>query len=65
MRCQQFDQVGLVGDDIHRPSLNRGKNPGMEIFDLVRHSNILADALTCCKGARVKPNVRVKPAPAA
>ena len=65
MRCQQFNQVGVVCEDIHRPSLDRGKNLGMEVLDLVRHAAMLAEALTSCKGICVKPNVRVKPAPTA
>ena len=60
MRCQQFNQVGVVGEDIHRPSLDRGKNLGMEVLDLVRHAAMLAETLTWYKGVRVKPNVRAK-----
>ena len=60
MRRQQFNQVGVVGEDIHWPSLDRGKNFGMEVLDLVRHPAMLAETLTSCKGVRVKPNVRAK-----
>ena len=65
MRCQQFNQVGVVCEDIHRPSLDRGKNLGMEVLDLVRHAVMLAEALTSRKGICVKPNVRAKREPAA
>ena len=60
MRCQQFNQVSVVCEDIHRPSLDRGKNLGMEVLDLVRHAVMLAEALTSRKGICVKPNVRAK-----
>ena len=60
MRCQQFNQVSVVCEDIHRPSLDRGKNLGMEVLDLVRHAVMLAEALTSRIGICVKPNVRAK-----
>ena len=60
MRCQQFNQVGVICEDIHRPSLDRGKNLGMEVLDLVRHAAMLAEALTSRKEICVKPNVRAK-----
>ena len=43
---EQFDQVGVVGQHIHRPGLDGFENAGMEVLDLIRHWAMLAGALT-------------------
>jgi hypothetical protein len=43
--------VGKIRDDIDRPSLDPGKDPGVEVLDLIRHTGMLASALTCHKAA--------------
>jgi hypothetical protein len=35
---QQFREAGVVGKNIHGPSLDRGKDSGMEVLNLVRHA---------------------------
>ena len=46
---QKLYQVGVVGQDVHRPRFNGRANLWMEILDLVRHPTMLARTLTARK----------------
>lgn len=46
MLCQQLDQSGLVSENVHRPLLDLGQDPWVEILDLERHLSMFAYALT-------------------
>ena len=46
MLCKKLDEMGVVRKNIHRPRLDFGQYTLVEVLDLKRHAQMLANMLT-------------------
>ena len=58
---EQFDEVGVVGKNVHRPRLDVVKYAFVEVLDLEGYERMLANTLTSLNAVKVSIEAGLQP----